>query len=106
MEFLRAMRELRLGSVLAGDKEKIAVADRINSRGHLHVHYGNSKGTKHFAVWSLFSSSTKTDADKRGFLVRSRHWLVGTALLLFINRNPRNKVTASQTGTQRSASAS
>ena len=29
------------------------------------AHYGNSNVAKHFIVWSLISSSLKTDADKR-----------------------------------------
>ena len=67
MEFLMAMRHLFLDYVLAGDKEVIPVADRTISRDRLHAHYGNSKVAKHFAVWSLISSSLKTDADKRVF---------------------------------------
>ena len=65
MEFSRAMRHLRLGSVLSGDKEEISVEDRTVSRDRLHVQHGSSKVTKYFAVWSLISSSLKTDADKR-----------------------------------------
>ena len=64
MELLRAIRQLRLDSVLAGDKEEIPVADRTISRGHLHAHYGYSKVASHFAVLSLISSSLKTGADK------------------------------------------
>ena len=67
MEFLMAMRHLRLDSVLSGDKEEVPVADRTISRDRLNGHYGNSKVAKHFAVWSLISSSLKTDADKRVF---------------------------------------
>ena len=67
MEILMAMRHLRLDSVLAGDKEEIPVADRTISRNLLPVHYGSSKVAKHFSVWSLISSSLKTDADKRDF---------------------------------------
>ena len=65
MEFLVAMRHLRLGSVLSGDKEEVPVADRTISRDRLNAHYGNSKVATHFAVWSLVSSSLKTDTDKR-----------------------------------------
>ena len=67
MEFLMAMRHLRLDSVLSGDKEEVPVADRTISRDRLNAHYGNSKVTKHFAVWSLISSSLKTDPDERVF---------------------------------------
>ena len=67
LEFLIAMRHLRLNSVLSGDKEEIPVADRTISRDRLDAHYGNSKVAKHFAVWSLISSSLETDADKRLF---------------------------------------
>ena len=42
MEFIMAMRHLRLDSVLTGDKEKISVTDRTNSRDRLHAHYGIS----------------------------------------------------------------
>ena len=62
-----AMRHLRLDSVLFGDKEEVPVADRTISRDRLNAHYGNSKVTKHFAVWSLISSSLKTDPDERVF---------------------------------------
>ena len=65
MEFLMAVRHLRLDSALASDKEGIPVADRTISRDRLHAHYGNSKVAKHFVMWSLISSSLKTDADKR-----------------------------------------
>ena len=67
MEFLKAMRHLRLDSVLSGDKEEVPVADRTISRNCLNAHFGKSKVAKHFAVWSLISSSLKTDADKRVF---------------------------------------
>ena len=67
MEFLMAMRHLRLDSVLSGDKEEVPVADRAISRDRLNAHYGSSKVAKYFAVWSLISSSLKTDADKRVF---------------------------------------
>ena len=67
MEFLMAMRHLRLDSVLSGDKEEVPVADRTISRDRLNAHYGNSKVAKYFAVWSLISSSLKIDADKRVF---------------------------------------
>ena len=67
MEFLMAMRHPRLDSALSGDKEEIPVADRTISRGCLNASYGNSKVAKHFAVWSLISTSLKTDADKRVF---------------------------------------
>ena len=50
MEYLMAMRHLRLDSVLAGDKEEIPVADRTILRNRLHAHYGNSKVAKYFAV--------------------------------------------------------
>ena len=52
-----AMRHLRLDSVLSGDKKEIPVADRMISRDRLNAHYGNSEVAKHFAVWSLTSSS-------------------------------------------------
>ena len=61
------MRHFRLDSVLAGDNEKIPVTHRTISRDRLHAHYGNSKIARHFAVWSLSSSSLRTDADKRVF---------------------------------------
>ena len=67
MEFLMAMRHLRLDSVLDGEKEEVPVADRAISRDRLHAHYGKPKVAKHFAVWSLISSSLKADADKRVF---------------------------------------
>ena len=67
MEFLMALRHLRLDSVLSGNEEEVPVADRTISRDRLNAHYGNSKVAKHFAVWSLISSSLKTDADKREF---------------------------------------
>ena len=67
MEFLMAMRHLRLDSVLSGDKEEVPVADRTISRDRLNAHYGNSKVAKHSAVRSLILSSLKTDADKRVF---------------------------------------
>ena len=53
MEFLMAMRHLRLDSVLSDDKEEILVAYRTVSRDCLIAHYGSSKVAKHFAVWSL-----------------------------------------------------
>ena len=54
--------------MLSGDKEEVPVADMTISRDRLNAHYGNSKVAKHFAVWSLISSSLKTDdADKRAF---------------------------------------
>ena len=62
-----AMRHIRLKSVLAGDREEIPVADRMISRDRLHAYYGNLKVATHFAVWSLISSSVKTDPDKRVF---------------------------------------
>ena len=61
------MRDLHLESVLSGDKEKIPVANRTISRDRLNAHYGNSKVAKHFAVWSIISSSLETDADERVF---------------------------------------
>ena len=67
MEFLMAMRHLRLDSLLSGDKEEVPVADRTISRDRLNSLYGNSKVAKHFAVWCLISSSLKTDTDKRVF---------------------------------------
>ena len=58
MEFLMAMRHLRLGSVFSGDTEEVPVADRTISRDHLNAHYGCSRVVaKHFTVWSLISSS-------------------------------------------------
>ena len=57
MELLMAMRHLRLDSVLSGGKEEVPVADRTVSRNRLNAHYCNSKVAKHFAVWSLISSS-------------------------------------------------
>ena len=53
--------------MLAGDNEKISVAHRTISRDRLHAHDGNSRIARHFAVWSLRSSSLRTDADKRVF---------------------------------------
>ena len=67
MEFLMAIRHLRLDSVLSGDKEEVPVADRTISRDRFNAHFGKSKVAKHSAVWSLISSSLKTDADKRVF---------------------------------------
>ena len=67
MEFLMAMRHLRLDSVLSGDKEEVPVADRTILRDRLNAHFGKSKVAEHFAVWSLISSSLKTDVDKRVF---------------------------------------
>ena len=84
MEFLLAMRHLHLECVLSGDKEEIPVANGTLSRDRLNAHYGNSKVAKHFAGWSLISSSLKTDADKRVFSVQSHQWLVGIELLLSI----------------------
>ena len=62
------VRRLRLDSVLSGNKEEISAADRTIPRDRLNAHYGNSKVAKHFAVWSLISSSLTTDADKQVFL--------------------------------------
>ena len=67
MELIMAMRHLRLDSVLSGDKEEFPVADKTISHDRLNEHYGNSKLAKHFAVWSLISSSLNTDADKLVF---------------------------------------
>ena len=76
MEFLMAVRDLRLDFVLSGDKEEIPVADRAISRDRLNAHYGDSKVVKHFAVRSLISSSLKTDADKQVFQYKvTRGWL-------------------------------
>ena len=65
MEFFMTMQHLRLDYVLSGDKEEVPVADRAISRDRLNAHYDSSKVAKHFAVWSLNSSSLKIDADKR-----------------------------------------
>ena len=67
MEFIKAMRQVRLDSVLSGDKEEVPVADRTISHDRLNAHYVNSKVARTFAVWSLISSSLKTDTDKRVF---------------------------------------
>ena len=67
MDFLMALRHLRLDSVLACDKEETPVADRMISRDRLHAHYGNLKVAKHFAVWSLISNLLKTDANEDVF---------------------------------------
>ena len=67
MEFLMAMRHLRLDSVLSVDKEEVSVTDRTISRDCLSTHCGSSKVATHFAVWSLISSSLKTDAEKQVF---------------------------------------
>ena len=67
MEFLMAMPHLRLDSVLSVDKEEVPVTDRTISRDCLNTHCGNSKVATHFAVWSLTSSSLKTDAEKQVF---------------------------------------
>ena len=67
MEFLMAMRLLRLDPVLSGDEEEVPVAGRTISRDRLNAHYGNSKVAKNVSVWGLISSSLKTDADKRVF---------------------------------------
>ena len=67
MEFIMAMRHLRLHSVFAGDNEEIPVADRSTSRHRLHAHYGNSKVAEYFAVWSLISSSLESYTYKRVF---------------------------------------
>ena len=88
MEFLTAMRHLRLDSGLAGDKQEFSVADRTISRDRLHAHYGNSRMAKYFAVCSLILSSLKTDADKRVFSLRSHQWLVETGSLVFIMQKP------------------
>ena len=48
MEFLMAMRHLRLDSVLSGDKEEIPVADRTISRDRLNALYGNIEGSEAF----------------------------------------------------------
>ena len=61
MEFLMATRHLRLDSVLAGDKKDISVTDRTISRNCFHAHHGNSKVSTQFTIWSLVSSSLKTD---------------------------------------------
>ena len=50
MEFLMAMRHLRLDSVLSGDKEEVPVADRTISHDRLNAYYGNSKVAKDFTV--------------------------------------------------------
>ena len=50
MEFLMAMRHLRVDSVLSANKEEVPVADRTISRDCLNAHYDNSKVAKHFAV--------------------------------------------------------
>ena len=62
-----AIRHLRLDSVLSVDKEEVLVTDRTISRDCLNTHCGNSKVATHFAVWSLISSSLKTDAEKQVF---------------------------------------
>ena len=68
MEFLMAMRHLRLDSVLSGNKEEIPVADRTISSDRLNAHFDNSKVAKQFAVWRLISNSLKADdADKQVF---------------------------------------
>ena len=92
MVFLMAMRHLRLDSVLSGDKEEALVADRTISRDRLNAHFGNSKVAKHFAVWSLISSSLKTDADKLFYSVQSHGWLVGIGSLLFIVQKPKERI--------------
>ena len=71
MEFLMAMRPLRLDSVLSGDKEEVPVADRTISRDRSNGHYGSSMEAKYFAVLSLISISLKTDADTRVFFSTS-----------------------------------
>ena len=50
MEFIVAMRHLRLDSVLSGDKEEVPVVGRTISRDPLNAHYGNSKVANYFAV--------------------------------------------------------
>ena len=50
MEFLMAMRHLRLDSALSGDKEEVPIANRTISRDRLNAQYDNSKAAKHFAV--------------------------------------------------------
>ena len=70
MEFIMVVRHLRLDSVLSGDKEEVPVAERTISRDRLNAYYGNSKIAKRLAVWSLISSSPRTDADKRVFFRR------------------------------------
>ena len=67
MEFLMAIRHLRLDSVLSADKEEVLVTDRTISRDCLNTHCGNSKVATHFAVRSLISRSLKTDAEKQVF---------------------------------------
>ena len=46
MEFLMAIRHLRLDSVLVGDEEEIPAAHRKISGDRLHAHYGSSKVAK------------------------------------------------------------
>ena len=69
---IMAMQHLHLDSVLDGGKEEIPVVNKAIFRYRLHAHHGKSKIAKYFALWSLISSSWKTDADKRDFSVRSR----------------------------------
>ena len=77
MEVLIALRHLRLHFMLSGDKEEVPVADRTISLDRLNAHYGNSKVAKHFAVWSLISSSLKTDANKRLFFQYTKSPVAG-----------------------------
>ena len=50
MEFIIAMRHLRLDSVLDSEKEKDPTAEMIVSRDRLHAHCSKSKVGKRFAV--------------------------------------------------------
>ena len=90
MEFLMAMRHLRLDSVLSGDMEEIPVADRTISRDRLNAHYGNFEVAKYFAVWSLISSSLMTNADER-VISSTKSPLAGwdRVSLLFIVQKPK-----------------
>ena len=57
------MRHLRPDSAIDGETEGVLVVDRTVSRYRLQAHNKKSKVATYFAVWSLISSSLKTDAD-------------------------------------------
>ena len=86
-----AIRHLRLDYVLSGDKEDVHVADRTISRDRLNAHYGSSKVAKHFAVWTLISSSLKTNADKGVFFCTKSPVARWDRVVLFIMQKPKER---------------
>ena len=71
--------------VLDGEKQEVPVADRAICQDCLHAHYGKSKVAKHFSVWSLTSSSLKTNADKRVFFT-TKSAMTGWYRVTFFHR--------------------